>query len=156
MLSHGYLVMLCHGLLALASPDANTTHSFVHLPHGGALRGSLGLNNERWFRGIPYGQPPTGDLRFRPPLPAHGWSGVRDALEYGSPCLQPVYPAGGWASIENTANASEDCLFVNVVAPAAVEGGRPWPVIVYLPAGEFHVRHSLPPDGALAPWPMPA
>lgn len=67
---------------------------------------------------------------------------MRDALEFGSPCPQPVYPSGGWASIENTANASEDCLFLNVVAPAVSEPGKPWPVIVYLPAGEFHYGAS--------------
>ncbi len=35
------------------------------------------------FLGIPYAQPPVGELRFRPPQRAQLWSGCRDATEYG-------------------------------------------------------------------------
>ena len=35
------------------------------------------------FLGIPYAQPPVGELRFRPPQPAQLWSGCRDATKYG-------------------------------------------------------------------------
>ena len=38
--------------------------------------------------GVPYAQPPVGDLRFKRPKPAQSWSGVRDALSPGSVCPQ--------------------------------------------------------------------
>ena len=123
-----------------APPDSSdSTNPQVTLAHGGKLKGYVGQNGERVFRGVPFAEPPTGDLRFRPPKNKTAWTGVRDALDFGAPCLQPVYPMGGWNSIEDTKNASEDCLFLNVVAPT---GKGPWPVIVYIPAGEFHYGGS--------------
>lgn len=41
------------------------------------------------FLGIPYGKPPVGKLRFRPPVPADRWEGVKDATEYPNSCFQP-------------------------------------------------------------------
>lgn len=41
------------------------------------------------FLGIPYGKPPVGKLRFRPPVPADSWEGVKDATEYPNSCFQP-------------------------------------------------------------------
>ena len=35
------------------------------------------------YLGIPYAQPPIGDLRFRPPQPALPWQGVLDATQFG-------------------------------------------------------------------------
>lgn len=60
------------------------------------------------FEGIPYGQPPLGELRFKAPLPAHGWDGVRDCYEFTGKPLQKNYQG----EIEGT----EDCLYLNVYA----------------------------------------
>ncbi|MFG2745125.1 carboxylesterase family protein [Streptomyces chartreusis] len=37
------------------------------------------------FRGIPYAQPPVGDLHFSHPVPAMAWDGVREATQFGRP-----------------------------------------------------------------------
>ena len=37
------------------------------------------------FRGIPFAQPPVGDLRFAAPRPARPWDGVREAATFGPP-----------------------------------------------------------------------
>ena len=37
------------------------------------------------FRGIPFAQPPVGDLRFAAPRPARPWDGVREAAMFGPP-----------------------------------------------------------------------
>ena len=42
------------------------------------------------FRGIPYAAPPIGELRWRTPLPAVPWEGVRKADQYGPIACQPV------------------------------------------------------------------
>src|SRR5271169_3194720 len=44
-------------------------------------------------KGIPFAAPPVGDLRWRPPQPAVGWKGVRDATQYGHDCMQKPFPS---------------------------------------------------------------
>jgi hypothetical protein len=40
------------------------------------------------FLGIPYTQPPIGELRFASPRPAKPWNGILDATEFGAHCPQ--------------------------------------------------------------------
>jgi para-nitrobenzyl esterase len=77
------------------------------------------------FRGIRYGTD-TGPRRFQPPLPAQPWRGIVETREFG-----PASPQGG-----SEANQSEDCLFLNVLAPRA-RPVRPRPVIVYIHGGAY-------------------
>ncbi|XP_049778171.1 juvenile hormone esterase-like [Schistocerca cancellata] len=77
------------------------------------------------FLGIPYAEPPVGDLRFQPPLAASGWDGVRDATQYGSDCVQA------------TGSGSEDCLYLNVYVPGLPEEDAGLPVIVWVHGGAF-------------------
>ncbi len=77
------------------------------------------------FRGIRYGMD-TGPRRFQAPLPAQRWRGILDTREFG-----PASPQGG-----SETKQSEDCLFLNVVAPLA-RPIRPRPVIVYIHGGAY-------------------
>jgi para-nitrobenzyl esterase len=109
---------------------------------GGAVRGkTVGLVNE--FLGIPYAAPPVGKLRWRPPQPAARWAGVRDATTFASHCAQPGGTPFGIASM------SENCLYLNVYAPAGGQsstgsrhstGGRP--VMVWIHGGGFWLGES--------------
>jgi para-nitrobenzyl esterase len=65
------------------------------------------------FQGIPYAAAPVGVLRFRPPQPHPPWSMPRSATEDGSVC--PQLSANGFTG-------NEDCLFLNVFAPADAIG----------------------------------
>jgi len=40
------------------------------------------------FKGIPYAKPPVKNLRWKPPEPAEGWDGIRDASSYSALCVQ--------------------------------------------------------------------
>ncbi len=82
------------------------------------------------FKGIPYAAPPVGPLRWRPPVAAVKWEGVRDAGKFGNACPQPARTEP-WARVGAT---SEDCLFLNVWRPA--KPGR-YPVMVFVHGGSF-------------------
>jgi para-nitrobenzyl esterase len=82
------------------------------------------------FRGVPYAMPPVGDLRWREPRPPAPWAGVREADHFS-----PVCPQQG-ASVPGAAQepTSEDCLYLNIWAPAH-PGGSKLPVMVWLYGG---------------------
>lgn len=100
----------------------------VHAPAGsvqGEAAGELHI-----FRGIPYGQAPVRELRWRPPQEMPRWSGVRDATRFGAACVQPAPPQG--ALVYDP--MSEDCLFLNIWAPAHAENA---PVLVWIHGGSL-------------------
>ncbi len=82
------------------------------------------------FKDIPYAAPPVGELRWRPPQAPARWSGVRKADAFGPACIQPTSPARPMA-------ASEDCLTLNIWAPAARAPGAKLPVMVWIHGGAF-------------------
>ncbi|WP_332656453.1 carboxylesterase/lipase family protein [Brevundimonas sp.] len=84
----------------------------------------------RSFKGVPYARPPVGDLRWRAPRPAEGWSGERDAGQVGAICIQP--PANGDNGV-GPLPMSEDCLTLNVWTPAQGDGHAP--VMVWIHGG---------------------
>ena len=85
----------------------------------------------RIFRGVPYAQPPVGDLRWREPRPVKGWKDVRDATSFGPrPMQRPIYSDMTFRS----PSVDEDCLTLNVWAPAR---GEKLPVLVYFYGGGF-------------------
>ncbi len=87
----------------------------------------------RAFLGIPYAAPPLGDLRWKPPMPASKWSGVRKATEFGSRCLQnDVF---GDMNFRDP-GGSEDCLTLNVWTPAK-DAKDKLPVMVWIYGGGF-------------------
>ncbi|HLZ84910.1 MAG TPA: carboxylesterase family protein [Caulobacteraceae bacterium] len=82
------------------------------------------------FRNVPYAAPPVGTLRWRAPQPLAAWKGVRPAAEPGPACIQTA-GGSGYRGPE-----SEDCLSLNIFAPAAGRGAR-YPVMVWIHGGGF-------------------
>ncbi len=120
----------------------------------GKVRGAEIADGVLAWRGIPYAAPPTGELRLRPPRPPEPWSGTRDALGYGNRSLQPDLATV--SSGPPQPPMAEDCLYLNVTAPAGAvstgavstgavsAGGRP--VLLWIHGGGFEMGHG--PDQA--------
>jgi para-nitrobenzyl esterase len=97
---------------------------------GGQIRGTT-LAGGAAFKGIPFAAPPTGERRWREPMPVQPWSGVRDATRFGAICPQAPSPIVG----EAIKTASEDCLFLNVWTAQWPVAGAARPVMVWIPGG---------------------
>ena len=130
---------LAGGALA-AAPDADVKTA------NGVLAGTTDAGTGvRSFKGIPYAQPPIGNLRWRAPQPVRDWQGVRRADAFGPRAMQ--LPLFGDMVFRST-GMSEDCLYLNVWAPAA--GRQRRPVLVYFFGGGFVAGDGSEPryDGA--------
>jgi para-nitrobenzyl esterase len=92
------------------------------------------------FKGIPFAAPPVGDLRWKAPQAPKPWTAVLAADRYASDCMQK--PFGGDAAPLGTPPA-EDCLYLNVWAPAT-RGAGPLPVMVWIYGGGFVNGGSSP------------
>ena len=94
------------------------------------------------FQGVRYGQAPTAELRFMPPLAAKRWSGTFDATSQRSRCAQP---AGGL--VADASDADEDCLFLTIATPAA--DGEARPVLFWIHGGAFTQGSANDYDGTI-------
>ena len=83
------------------------------------------------FRGIPFAQPPVGNLRWKAPQPVKAWTGVRPAKAFGpDPEQNNVF---GDMVFEGKGK-SEDCLYLNVWTPAKKMNEK-LPVLIYFNGG---------------------
>jgi len=85
------------------------------------------------FLGIPFDQPPVGELRFAAPVPVEPWEGVRDALAFGA-TAQRGDP--GVTLIPEPSVPGESTLNVNVFTPSPGEGAA-LPVLVWIHGGGY-------------------
>jgi para-nitrobenzyl esterase len=105
--------------------------------NAGVVQGiSNGTVNE-WL-GIPYAAPPVGANRWRPPQPVTPWKGIRRAGRFAPDCIQ--------LAALKTSEGSEDCLYLNVFAPAGATRRSKLPVMVHLHGGAnffgFAYKHA--------------
>jgi para-nitrobenzyl esterase len=117
----------CAGPAAASRPHRSLSALVVGLADGRVRGKTAGRTDE--YLGIPYAAPPVGPLRWRPPQPPAHWRGIRAATAFGSHCPQP-------AGVFGRASTSEDCLYLNVFAPAEHRGTR-LPVMVWIHGGGF-------------------
>ncbi|EOD48922.1 putative carboxylesterase protein [Neofusicoccum parvum UCRNP2] len=66
------------------------------------------------FLGVPFAQPPVGDLRFKHAEPWHG--AYVEATKYSAACVQSGWYDGNSYGLNPWGN-SEDCLYLNVYTP---------------------------------------
>jgi para-nitrobenzyl esterase len=109
------------------------------LPAGDVV-GFAGLHGGHAWRGLPFAQPPLAELRWRAPQPLPRWQGAREALAFGAPCPQFASAIGGVPGERGEIVGSEDCLFLDVYAPAFApeavpSGAARLPVMVWIHGG---------------------
>eukprot|EP00939_MAST-03C_sp_MAST-3C-sp1_P001441 g1441.t1 len=106
-------------------PDVGSVKGQGSFDGNGSLRLAV-------FKGIPYAKSPVDSLRWQPPEDFGPWDNVRDASNFGSSCVQP----------DNTLNLtlSEDCLFLNIAAPA--KGKVLLPTMVWIHGGAYNTGSS--------------
>lgn len=137
-LSKFVILILASSCTVLFACDA-VANPEVHLTIG-TFRGlATGNGTDRWL-GIPYAQPPVGDLRFKAPVaikqPFHA---VQDALAFGNACPQPVTASLGAA-------IAEDCLFLNVWRPQSTSSNAQLPVLIWIHGGVYNTGSASDPS----------
>ncbi len=105
----------------------------------GRLRG-LSKNGLTTFKGVPYAGSVSGPNRFKAAPRLQPWTGVRDALKFGTPAVQQPERASFGKS---EPMPGEDCLFLNVWTPAA--DNRKRPVMFYSHGGGFTIGSGAAP-----------
>jgi len=85
------------------------------------------------FLGVPFAQPPVGALRWKAPQPLDDWEGILEAKAFGpGPVQAPVFGDMRF----RRPSMSEDCLYLNVWAPAdASKHAEKYPVLLYFYGG---------------------
>jgi len=131
------LTLLCAG----AGAGAAAPRAPVVTVDGGTLEGKRLPDGVQAYLGIPYAAAPVRELRWREPQPAARWDGVYHADRTGPECIQLLRrkDINHYFGEEAT---SEDCLTMNVWAPATARPGARLPVIVFIHGGGFTVGSS--------------
>lgn len=119
----------------------------------GRIRGTSDRGVEI-FKGIPYAEPPLGDLRFRPPRKPRPWTGVRDATGYGNMAVQSLNVFAlpddllRLFTLAGKQKLDEDCLYLNVWTSGREGSERP--VLFWCHGGAFITGSGSSPwsDGA--------
>ena len=98
------------------------------------------------FKGIPYAEPPVGNLRLRPPIAKDPWSDVFSATQYGNCSFQGYTQLEDWFG--KLRPESEDCLNLNIWTPATDNKKRP--VMFWIHGGAFIMGGGIDPmyDGS--------
>lgn len=113
-------VLVCCVVISFASPLRVFTKD--GLVEGYERSSRNGLPIHAW-EGIPFAQPPVGNLRWKDPLPASSWDGVLSCKSIKSQCVQA----------EGSGN--EDCLYLNVYKLGNPSNDGPYPVLYYIYGG---------------------
>jgi para-nitrobenzyl esterase len=124
----------CVGLVLGGSVNGFADSLTVKTEQGKVTGKTINDGKVKAFLGLPYAAPPVGDLRWKAPEPPAKWKGERDATMYGAHCAQGrVFDD----MVFQDAGPSEDCLFLNVYAPADSTDKSKLPVMFWIHGGGY-------------------
>jgi carboxylesterase type B len=133
------LPVLLLGVAILASTQLRAAINDPVKTDAGLLSGTV-QEGVRVFKGIPFGAPPVGALRWREPQPVAKWDGVRKADKYGDVCMQnPAkqrFPPNSATDLPDSPGMSEDCLYLNVWTNASNASAKQ-PVLLWVYGGAY-------------------
>ncbi len=122
-----------------ASPAPAETDVSLVQTASGPIRGEVS-DTGRYvsFRSVPFAAPPVGDLRFAPPQKPASWTEPLDAMDIAPACPQTLPEPGAWNYAADL-SYSEDCLYLNVFAPAdaIAADDADLPVMFWIHGGSF-------------------
>ncbi|MCJ1310457.1 hypothetical protein MMC25_004121 [Agyrium rufum] len=126
------------GTGAFTSAYTRTASSPVALVKNGSYAGVYNPTyKEDFFLGMPYAQPPVGDLRLALPQPINiTFSGTRQATQYSPECV-------GYGGDDIGYEVSEDCLSINVVRPHGTDSSSSMPIAVWIHGGGWVMGGSV-------------
>lgn len=101
----------------------------------GELVGLVADNGAHVWRGLPFAASTAGENRWRAPKPAPGWEGRRETLTFAERCAQLTNQFDRDEGLKpGQLIGSEDCLALDIYAPADAEG-KALPVMVWIHGG---------------------
>ncbi|XP_076075343.1 carboxylesterase 5A-like [Mytilus galloprovincialis] len=105
----------------------------------------LTINNTSYhykiFKNIPYAKPPTGQYRFRRPVPYGQWKGTFDATQFGPSCIQTNNAfVDKWLP---NLNQSEDCLLLNIYCPTNSSTANKKSVMIWIHGGGYQTGQGM-------------
>lgn len=123
----------------LAGSKRGVSGPTVTIQNGTIVGKHIESYNQDAFLGVPFAQPPVGNLRFNAPQPINQtWTTSLSATEYGAVCINylmnlPLDPS----DLATRYPQSEDCLTINVVRPAGTKPNARLPVLAWIYGGGF-------------------
>ena len=130
------------GLLFMAIPFFSNAQQSVNpnafpvqiTTTNGVIEGEFDIKtNIQSFKGIPFAQPPVGNLRWKTPQPVTNWTGIKQTKKFGPRAVQ----SNIFGDMSHRSDGiSEDCLYLNVWSPAKSSDEK-LPVLVYFYGGGF-------------------
>lgn len=131
-----FALALCGAALMIhASPAASMVpiSGDPVVTSGGPVAGTQLQSGVKAYLGIRYAAPPTQERRWEPPQPIK-WNGTWVADRKGAECIQVLRPhdINHYFGEEPS---GEDCLYLNIWAPAAAKANSSLPVIVFIHGG---------------------
>ena len=129
--SHNWILVTTVVLAAAVTGEAFADNRVK--TRNGTVEGTEQSSGIRSFKGVPFAEPPVGDLRWKAPQPVKSWTDVRQTVQFGPRCMQrPIFGDMNFRSN----GMDEDCLYLNVWTPAK-SGDERLPVLVYFFGGGF-------------------
>jgi para-nitrobenzyl esterase len=120
----------------------------LRVTESGKVMGFVEDNETHAWLGIPYAKPPVGELRWKAPRPAEEWQDTLRAVELSPICTQYGGLMGDVSPLEfEKPVGQEDCLFLNIWAPAFTpesipQGSGRLPVMVWIHGGGNSIGHG--------------